>query len=297
VHRAEILQLRGAWPDARAEAESACQILSLAGARGVGEAHYRVAELARLRGQLARAEEAYAQAAAEGQEVQPGLALLRLAQGRGGAAAAGLDRALAETVRPRQRALLLAARVEVALAADALAEAQRHAEELAALAVAMPADYLTALAEHAAGAVLLASGDPGAALPRLRRAWTLWQACEAPYECARARALVARACGLLGDGDACRMELAAARTVLEELGAVLDLTALCGEAAGAGDPLSPREREVLRLLATGATNRAIADRLVLSERTVARHVSNIFAKLGLASRAAATAFAYEHGLV
>lgn len=297
VHRAEILQTHGAWPEASAEADSACEVLARAGGRGVGEAHYRVGELARLRGRLGAAEEAYARAAAFGYEVQPGLALLRLAQHRLDAARAGLDRALAEGSRPRQRAPLLAARVEVALAAGAVAEARTGADELAQLAAVVPSDYLAALSEHVTGSVVLEEGDPAAALRHLRRAWTRWQELEAPYECARTRALVARACGRLGDTDACRMELAAARAVFDELGAAPDLVGLCGDPGTPDDPLSPREREVLRLLATGATNRAIADRLVLSDRTVARHVSNIFIKLDLSSRAAATAFAYQHGLV
>ena len=296
VHRAEILQLRGAWPDARAAAENACGVLAMAGGHGVGEAHYRLAELARLRGQLAAAEEGYAQAAALGHEVQPGLGLLRLAQGRSAAAAAGLDRALAEDSRPRQRALLLAARVEVALADEDTAAAHRWAAELGELAEQASSDYVAALAHHAQGAVLLALDDPAEALPHLRRAWTLWHECDAPYESARTRLLVASACGRLGDDDACRMERAAARTAFEELGASPDLAGLC-EPSELDGPLTPREREVLRVLATGASNRAIAGRLVLSERTVARHVSNIFAKLDLSSRAAATAYAYERGLV
>jgi DNA-binding NarL/FixJ family response regulator len=145
--------------------------------------------------------------------------------------------------------------------------------------------------------LLLARDDPIAALPRLRRAWALWQELDSPYEAARTRVLVARACAALGDDDASRMELAAARAVFEELGAFPDLNATTADSDTTAGLLTAREREVLRLLATGATNRAIADRLVLSEKTVARHVSNLFGKLEVASRAAATAYAYEHGLV
>ena len=301
VHRAEILQLRGAWDEAAAEAGSACDRLVLSGEPGIGLAHYRIGELARLRGDLGLAERAFHQAAAYGVEVQPGLALLRLAQGRPDAAAAGLDRALVEYVDSARRPVVLAARVEVALATGDLSAAQTAVGELQRFADPDGPAYLRGLAEHACGAVILASGDAGAALPRLRRAWSVWQQLEAPYEAARARLLVANACGALGDDDAASMELDAARTALEALGAVVDLAAVDSAAAAAAvgaaaGPLSAREREVLGLLATGTTNRAIARQLFLSEKTVARHVSNIFGKLGVASRAAATSYAYEHGL-
>jgi DNA-binding CsgD family transcriptional regulator len=142
--------------------------------------------------------------------------------------------------------------------------------------------------------VRIACGDPQGAIPCLRRAWTLWQQLEMPYEGARTRLLVGQACRALGDVDAEQMEIDGARAVFERLGAVVELAAL--EQSDRSTGLSPRELEVLRLLATGATNRAVAEQLFLSERTVARHVSNIFGKLGVSSRAAATAYAYEHGL-
>ena len=258
----------------------------------VAAAHYRVAELARLRGHLDAAEAAYARAAAHGYDVQPGLARLRLAQGRRDAATAGLRRALDEPSRdPRVRPLLLAAQVEIGLATGDRANAQAALAELDAMVGPDTPPFLSAVREHAAGATLLADGEPHAALRHLRRACGLWQELDVPYDAARTRLLVADACAALGDHDAATMETAAARSTLARLGAV---ETACPEQEG---PLSPRECEVLRLVATGVTNRVVAQRLVLSEKTVARHVSNILAKLGLTSRAAATAWAFEHGLV
>jgi DNA-binding CsgD family transcriptional regulator len=293
VHRAEILQMRGAWSEAAEEAGLACDQLAQSGDFGLGLAHYRLGELARLRGEWNLAEQAYHRAAADGAEVQPGLALLRLAQGRPEAAAAGLDRALAEYGPSERRPAVLAARVDVALSAGDLAAARGAVAELQRYADPAQPTYLRGLAEHRCGALLLAEGQAGAALPRLRRAWSHWDRVDAPYEAAKTRLLVAEACRALGDDDAARMELDAARAALQALGAAGDLAAL--QETGSG-PLSAREREVLGWLATGATNRAIAGRLFLSEKTVARHVSNIFAKLGVTSRAAATSYAYEHGL-
>ncbi|MFD1826790.1 LuxR C-terminal-related transcriptional regulator [Mumia zhuanghuii] len=297
VHRAEILQLRGNWSEAAERADEACVLLDVRPEPAVAAAHYRVGELARLRGRLADAEAAYQRASELGLEVQPGLALLRLAQGRPDVALAGLDRVLGEeSDDPRARPLQLAARVEICLAMADVGAAEDAAASLASMGGPDAPPFLRALVEHASGAVLLARGDARAALPRLRRAWTLWRDVDAPYEAARARSLVARACDALGDTDAAVMEADAARAALDRLGAVGTPFGVAGDAAASG-PLSPRELEVLRLVATGATNRAIAAELVLSEKTVARHLSNIFGKLALPNRAAATAYAFEHRLV
>jgi ATP/maltotriose-dependent transcriptional regulator MalT len=295
VHRAEILQLRGDWPQATEEAERACTWLSGALAGG---AHYRIAELARLRGRLDLAEREYQQAAAAGAEVQPGLARLRLAQGRPEAAAAGLERALAESEAnvTMPRGPLVAARIEVALSTGDVSGARPWLDRLTEYVGPDRAPYLRALSHHCQGVVLLAEGDARAALTCLRSAAALWQEIDAPYEGAQTRLALARVCDALGDADAAQMDRESARATLRDLGAAADLAALDGLDRRPSHPLSPRELEVLRLLATGATNRTIADQLVLSEKTVARHVSNIFGKLHVTSRAAATAYAYEHSL-
>jgi DNA-binding NarL/FixJ family response regulator len=209
-----------------------------------------------------------------------------------------LDRALAESesIGATSRALLIAARIDVALATGDVAGARAWLDQLTAYVGPDRAPYLRALSGHYQGVVLLTEGDPGAALPCLRTAAALWQEVDAPYEGAQTRLALARACDALGDSDAAQMARESARATLRELGAIADLAALDGLEASAIHPLSPRELEVLRLVATGATNRSIADQLVLSEKTVARHVSNIFGKLDVPSRAAATAYAYEHGL-
>ncbi len=161
----------------------------------------------------------------------------------------------------------------------------------------LDAPYVRALAAHASGAVLLAEGDAAGALPELRRALAGWAELEAPYESARVRVLLGLACRALGDGSGAEIELQAARLVFEQLGAAPDLVRLRELApARRSDGLSPREAEVLALVAAGKANRAIAAELFISEKTVARHLSNIFAKLQLSSRTEAAAFAYKHGL-
>ena len=249
VHRAEIFQFtdRGPRPPKRqSRSASGCQRPDPV----AGGAHYRLAELHRLRGQLDLAEREYAAAASRGREVQPGLALLRLAQGNPTAAIAGVDRALAESRDPALRSLLLAAKVEIALASGITESAPAALAELDQNAEAIQTPYLAALAAHAAGQFRLAEGDPQAALTSLRRAWTLWQQVDAPYEAARTRVLVSAACRALGDDDAARMELDAARIVFEQLGARSDLASLApADEATPGHPLTAREREVLALVA------------------------------------------------
>ena len=199
------------------------------------------------------------------------------------------------------RVRLLPALAEIALDAGDVPAARGAADELSEIATAFNAPALHAIAGQATGAVLLAEGEPRAALQALRNAWKAWQEVEAPYEAARVRALIGLACRDLGDEDTAAMELEAARRALRQLGALPELArveSLSGTVAPKGQGgLTAREVEVLRLVAEGRTNRAIADQLVISEKTVARHVSNIFTKLGLSSRSAATAYAYEHDLV
>jgi DNA-binding NarL/FixJ family response regulator len=208
---------------------------------------------------------------------------------------------LAETTDRFRRARLLPAYVEIMLDAGELDEARRACDELAEIAKECATGVLDILVSHARGALELAAGNAAEALAPLRRAWREWQALDAPHDAARARVLLGLACRELGDEDGAALELEAARAEFERLGAATDLAsldALTHRRVHRGEHgLTRREREVLALLATGRTNRAIAERLFISHKTVARHVANIFGKLGVSSRAAATAFAYDHHLL
>ncbi|MBA2317921.1 MAG: DNA-binding response regulator [Euzebyales bacterium] len=302
VHRSEIMQLRGEWPEAMEEVEQACAHLAdPPGDPVMGMARYQQGELLRLRGQFARAEQSYRLASQWGHPPQPGLALLRLAQGRNDDAAVAIRREVEDAAGDRvRRWRVLAAYVEILLAAGDVDDASVGVDELEAIAADFDSVYLEAVAAQGRGGVLLATGDAAAACAALRRAWRAWQELAAPYDAARVRLLMAQACRRLGDHDTADMELDAARRVFEQLGAAPALTraAALARAPRQAPPggLTPREVEVLRMVATGATNRGIADTLVISEKTVARHLSNIFTKLGVHSRAAATAWAYEHAL-
>jgi len=296
VHRAEILQLEGSWADALDEARLAGRRFVDTNNPAAGLALYRQAELLRLQGEFPAAEAAYREASHAGWEPQPGLAQLRLAQGKLDAALASIRRANAEVSESLKRAALLPAQVEIALAAGEVDEARAACVELRELAEGYDSAMLDAIVAQTEGAVQLADGDIPAALVRLRHAQRIWLELDAPYDIARTRELIAKACAALGDDEASALELDGARHLFERLGAAADLARIAPPAVPMYG-LSERELEVLRLVAAGKSNRDIASTLVISEHTVARHLQNMYGKLGLSSRAAATAFAFEHDLL
>ncbi len=302
VHRAEVMQWHGQWLEALAEAKRARDRLSdPPGQPAVGLAFYQLGELYRLRGDFADAEVAYREASRYGRAPLPGLPCLRMMQGDVGAAAAAIRRVLGETHDRVTTAQLLGAGVEIMLAVGNIDAATEAAAELAVIAADVDAPVLRAMAMQASSAVSLHRGDPRGALDAAQQAASAWAGLEAPYEHARSRLLAALACRDLGDRDSAHLEVDAARHTFEQLGAAPDLARLKALFPTAAPPaagnLTTREIEVLALVARGKTNREIAAELTVSEHTVRRHLQNIFHKVGVTSRAAATAFVYEHGLI
>ena len=309
VHRSELLQLRGDWSAALTEAQSGCEHLADPPGNPVqGMALYQRAGLLRVRGDFEGAEGCYRDAGTRGHPVQPGLALLRLAQGRLDDAIGAIRRVAGVVRKPADRAPILAAYAEIALAAGEPGEARAAVTELRRIAAEFDSPYLWAVAGRAHGGVLLAEGDAAGAARELDAAEATWRRLDAPFEAARAGLWLGDACARLGDHDTARMEWEAARGTFERLGAVPDAeragerspspsSSSSSSPTGAAEGLTGREVQVLRLVAAGRTNRQVADELVISEHTVRRHLQNIFGKLGLGSRTGATAYAYEHGLV
>jgi DNA-binding CsgD family transcriptional regulator len=299
LYRAEIMQLHGKWNDAARDAHDARELL--ASRPAAGAAFYRVGEIHRLRGEFAKAEAAYTRANEHGRKPQPGLSLLRLAQGQIENSAASIRAVLLDTRVASTRAGMLAAAVDILLAAGDLENAKAAGIELAEIASTIGAPLLHAVSAHATGAVRLAEGEIADAATSLRTAWEIWRDLEAPYDEAKTCLLVAAVCERRGDQDGHRLEFDAARKLFDQLGADPQLSRV-GDRINRPDhrpagALSERETQVLRLLASGKTNREIGEGLFISEKTVARHVSNIFDKLGVSSRTGAAAWAYQHKLI
>jgi DNA-binding CsgD family transcriptional regulator len=302
VRRSEMLQLHGAWDEALTEAEQACARLhARSAARDAGISLYRAAELYRLRGEFQKAEDLYRRASQAGRSPHPGLALLRLAQGQIEAAAVAIRHELQERRSPAVRTETLRAAVGILLAVKDVAAAHTAADELARVAGAVNAPFLRGSSAAASGAIAFAERDAASAIALLRDASAIWREVEAPYEIARVRELTGLAYRQLGDEEGAQLEFEAASDTYERLGARPDAARVTSLAtpptSDVHGPLTGREVEVLRLIAAGKTNRAIATELAISEKTVARHVSNILMNLDLPSRSAATAYAYSRNLV
>ncbi|MDR6987672.1 DNA-binding CsgD family transcriptional regulator [Paenarthrobacter nitroguajacolicus] len=299
AYRAELLILHGAWDEALSVARAAEGRVRKGDPDATFGSWYQQGEVLRLQGFLEEAAKAYATAAGTGFEPVPGIAFLQLAQHKASQAGATMRRALAGADTANRRRLLPAA-VEIEVSLGDVAAARAALDELSGPLHDGNRPLELAVASQAAAQVLLAEGDSGAALRESRNAWRIWYSLEAPYEAARCRVLAGRACAMLGDPDSAAMEFEAAKAEFADLGAlpaVADVLELAGEKRKGTSSLTGRELEVLRLVAGGHSNRTIARELYLSEKTVARHVSNILSKLAVPSRSAATSYAFEHGLI
>lgn len=302
IHRAEILVLTGDWRAAAGEADAACKRLAEGpAAHHAGPAFYQRGEVLRLSGHYGEADKAYREASRHGFDPQPGLALMRLAEGNLRSARAVIRRALAAAEKPTERMRLLPAAAEIALAAGDVTSAAGHCTELGKLGEIYASDAATAVGAEVHATLALARGELEAALRDCSRAAVVWRRMPAPYRLARVRLLNARACAAMGDSETMRTEAEAALEAFRSLGAEPDAReaeAVLRTLDPRGkNPLTPRQVQVLSLIAQGLTNREIASQLGLSERTVDRHVSDILTRIDVPTRAAATAWAVSNRLI
>lgn len=302
TRRSEIMQMHGEWQDAIKEASHAVEILSKPkGEPAAGSAFYQLGELHRLHGDFIKAEEAYREANRFGRKPQPGLALLRLAQGRIDTAKTSIQQVMNEAKKLKIRSASLPAYIEIMIAAKDHENARDGVQELVKISNDLNAPLIKARAAYAEGSLLLSEGDAQKALECLVKAYSIWETLKSPYEAARTRVLIGMASREIGDEDTAIMELETALLTFSELNAISDITRvneiLRDKKIIKPSGLTKREMEVLQLIANGETNRNIASELYISERTVERHVSNIFNKLNVSSRSAATAYAYKQQLI
>ncbi|MFE3457362.1 LuxR C-terminal-related transcriptional regulator [Nocardiopsis aegyptia] len=298
IKRVELSALRGELDEAERECRRACDELLAYQPSSAAEGYTVLGEILRRRGAAADAERAFARARDLGGDGQPGLALVRLTLGDADTAADMLaGRSPVSALDPAGRVRHLDALAEVAHARGDLPGLKYAA---AGLAEAARSDLEGAAADASTARLRLMEGRPEQALASARRACRTLAALGLPWEAARARMLVGSARAETGDVPGARVDWARARAEFAEVGARADAERAAGF-LGPSTPLphglTAREAEVLRLVATGGTNRSIADALHISEHTVARHLNNIFAKLGVSSRAAATAVAFQSHLV
>ncbi|MEP2772929.1 MAG: LuxR C-terminal-related transcriptional regulator [Fulvivirga sp.] len=301
VRRAEIARFRGAWLQALEETNGACELLTRPpGESAAGEAYYLKAELFRLGGKFKQAEENYHEAAKWGRPSQPGLALLRLAQGMHEAAEISIRNTLKENNDLKRRAELLPHVVQIMLAVKQTEVARKATEELFDIANKFDAPYLYAIVGHSRGCVYLNEGKLQLALEQLQKALDIWKHLDTPYESALTQEQIGLVYQKMNDIDNSTVELSTAQWIFEQLNAIPDLVrinkTLSKNSLNKTHGLSLRELQVLRLVAAGKANKSVADTLFISERTVDRHVSNIFKKLNVSSRVEATTFAIKHQL-
>ncbi|MEY2398103.1 MAG: hypothetical protein QOJ00_1277 [Actinomycetota bacterium] len=294
VHRAAVLDRSGALADAEREASQACNELVGSHIPNAAAAFAEVGDIRRRLGDLVRAEEAFSRAEALGGRVCTGTAMLRLSQNRIDEASRIIAGCVAELSPNRlARARVLPIAAQIAIAAGDLDLAKVHVTELDAIGDAFEMPYLRAVAMLARGRLQLAEGDPITAQATLHRAHALWRELGVPYEAATANTVLAVAQRDAGDEAGAQASFAAARALFKDIGVSLDARDTTAQLPAG---LSQREAEVLRWVAKGLSNKEVATQLHLSAKTVSRHVSNIFTKVGVSSRVAASAFAFANDI-